>query len=152
MNLTACTSIKFSPGLEHVDESPASVTVIGETDALDEFTRRIMNQVASSVKKHMRTLMMYELAFENPEYSIVDGEFVQCVVPGISNKGKWTTIIPLPFTEQAVAKAEIEKFSAAPNNCKTTVVASSWRPHIVVSSKSLANAKVGASLVKQRFG
>lgn len=48
MNLTACTSIKFSPGLEHVDESPASVTVIGETDALDEFTRRIIRLLRRS--------------------------------------------------------------------------------------------------------
>lgn len=152
MNLTACTSIKFSQGLEHLDESPAYVTVIGETGALDEFTRRIMNQVASSVKKHMRTLMMYELAFENPEYSVVDGEFVQCTVLGISNEDKWTTIIPLASKDQEVAKVEIEKLYTAPSTYKITVVASSRRPHIVVCSKSLANAKLGSSLVKRRFG
>lgn len=140
---------------------PAIVAINAPISRMDECIQAVQVWIAESLTMaNERTLMMYELAFANPQWSKFDGELALNYVPRHYSKSKWIGIVPLRHDQYTTALFDtflgghgreilLQQFDH--KHLWILEMKNTMKPHFVVCGWKIEATRRGLELVRSRL-
>lgn len=139
--------------------TPLYIEVAGRRENVDILTSIILKKVAESAKeKYHMTRMMYDLAIENPSFSVIDGGAAFVRVPPDFEKEEWVCVVPMAYDCHLYSGLFIGRNGVGvkkirrETDCWVEVRSNNTRrPHILISGQAAASVIGATVMVRERL-
>jgi hypothetical protein len=128
---------------------------------VEEVTNIVQIMAAQLVRSDDKTLMMYDFAFANPDFSMIDGEFVYSFVGPHFDRKKWISVIPVDAPDRrslgrirsSMIGKQGSKVAELKNStgCMILFLSETSRPHVLVCSAQRKKMDYAVQLVKEEL-
>jgi hypothetical protein len=159
-NYFRCFDIDLDQGFFQPESSEATIKIVCPRDTIEELTRVLQVMVAESVPESDRTLLMHELAFLNPDFSELDGDYAFTYFPNHYLSKKWIAVIPLPVDETTngllalLIGKEGKYIKRVKETTRCSVLATDGNkeyPHVLIISENRQSLDDGVAQVQERL-